>query len=160
MSPPFHRLGTRSYRRALRVAMTIVVVASSVCTTAAHAGTVDVLVFNDRQRYSSVLLQQGRVQLDADWNEEPPGTIKIGQEFGRFHVFFDPNSVVPVVAPGIAGGLAVGAKPDGTLGGDQGITLVVTPGLAVTAFGAEIVYPAFNGQVGADVFRLVVECPV
>jgi hypothetical protein len=54
-----------------------------------------------------------------------------------------------VVAPGIAGGLAVGATPDGTLGGDQGITLVVTPGLAVTAFGAEIVYRAFNGQVVA-----------
>jgi hypothetical protein len=129
--------------------MTIVVVASGIWTTTVRAGTVDILVFNDRPHYSSVLLPQGRVQLDADWNEEPPGIVKRGQEFGRFHIFFDPSSVVPVVAARIAGGLAVGATPDGTLGGDQGITLVVTPGLAVTAFGAEIVYRAFNGQVVA-----------
>jgi hypothetical protein len=38
MPPPFHGLGTRSHRRALRVTTTIVVVASGVRTTAAHAG--------------------------------------------------------------------------------------------------------------------------
>src|SRR2546423_15547212 len=26
--------------------------------------------FNPRRRYSGVLMQQGRVQLDADWNEQ------------------------------------------------------------------------------------------
>jgi hypothetical protein len=67
--------------------------------------------------------------------------------------------VQPVVGAGIVSGLAVGAGPNGTLGGDQGLSLVVTPGLAITAFGTEIAYGPFSGEANSDVFRLVVNCP-
>src|SRR5579864_1198507 len=124
-----------------------------------HADFTDFRTFNDKKAYVGVLLQQGRVQLDADWNEQTDGIIHAGQVFRIFTFEFDPTAVQPVVAPGIVGGLAVGAQPDGTFGGDQGISLVVEPGLALTAFGAEIVYAPFSGDVMPDVFRLVVECP-
>jgi hypothetical protein len=44
-----------------------------------HAGTLDFATFVDRQHYSSVLLQQGRVQLDADFNEEQATAIEQGR---------------------------------------------------------------------------------
>ena len=124
-----------------------------------HADVLDFQIFNTQQAYSAVLLQQGRVQLDADWNEETAGAIHQGQVFGMFSFEFDPAAVQPVVGSGIVSGLAVGAAPDGSFGSDQGISLVVEPGLAVTAFGAEIVYAPFNGEVNSDVFRLIVDCP-
>lgn len=123
------------------------------------AGTLDFETFVDRQHYSSVLLQQGRVQVDADWNEEQEGAIKQGQIFRIFSFSFDPKAVLPVVAPGVVSGLAVGAEPDGTLGGDQGVTLHVTPGLGLTAFGALISFAPFDGEAPADIFRLLVGCP-
>jgi hypothetical protein len=60
---------------------------------------------------------------------------------------------------GIVSGLAVGAKPNGTLGGGQGFSLHVTPGLGITAFGAVITLAPFDGQVPANIFRLIVGCP-
>lgn len=125
-----------------------------------EAGTVDFQVFTDRTHYSAVLLQEGRVQTDADWNEETAGPIAQGQIFKIFKFSFDPQAVLPVVAPGAVTGLAVGAEPNGTLGGDQGFSLHVTPGLALTAFGALIDYGAFDGQGAADIFRLSVDCPI
>jgi hypothetical protein len=64
-----------------------------------------------------------------------------------------------VVGSEIVSGLAIGAAPDGTFHGDQGISLVVDPGLALDAFGREIVYAPLEGHVNADIFRLVVQCP-
>jgi hypothetical protein len=100
--------------------------------------------------------------VDADWNEEESGPIQEGQTFGSFRFFFDPDSVLPEVAPGIVNGLAVGAEPEGTLGGDQGITLEVEPGLALTAFGVEVVYAPFDEQlaIAESTYRLLVECPI
>jgi hypothetical protein len=69
-------------------------------TAPLHAGTLDFQAFNDRQHYSAVLLQQGRVQLDADWNEETAGPIKQGQLFKIFSFSFDPHVVLPVVGSG------------------------------------------------------------
>jgi len=124
-----------------------------------HAGSLDFTTFNDKQHYSAVLLQQGRVQLDADWNEETAGPITQGQRFKIFSYSFDPNVVSPVVGSGIAAGLAVGAEPNGTLGGDQGFSLHVTPGLGLTAFGAVITLAPFDGDLPANVFRLLIGCP-
>ena len=124
-----------------------------------HADSLDFQTFNDRQTYTGVLLQQGRVQLDADWNEETEGAIHQGQAFRIFSFEFDPAAVQPVVGSGIVGGLAVGAAPDGSFGGDQGISLVVEPGLGLTAFGTVIAYGPFSDEVNPDVFRLVVDCP-
>jgi hypothetical protein len=125
-----------------------------------HAGTLDFGAFVDRQHYTAVLLQQGRVSVDADFNEEQQTAIQQGQTFGIFAFGFDPAVVLPVVAPGIVSGLGVGAEPNGTLGGDQGFSLHVTPGLALTAFGAEISFGAFDGATAPDTFRLLVGCPV
>jgi hypothetical protein len=63
------------------------------------------------------------------------------------------------VGAGIVGGLAVGAEPNGTLGGDQGFSLHVTPGLGLTAFGAVISFDAFDGAAPSNTFRLLVGCP-
>ena len=123
-----------------------------------YADPGDFTVFTDRKSYSAVLEQQGRVQTDADWNEETAGAIHQGQVFGIFAFMFDPANVQPVVGYGIVSGLAVGAAPDGTFHGDQGISLVVGPGLALDAFGREIVYGPFDGHMNADIFRLVVQC--
>jgi hypothetical protein len=133
-------------------------IACMLCAIPLCADPSDFSVFNAHDQYSAVLLQQGRVQLDADFNEET--TIHQGQSFGIFSFEFDPAAIQPVVGSGIVGGLAVGAAPDGTFSGDQGISVVVTPGLAITAFGAEIAYAPFEGAVLKDVFRLIVECPV
>ena len=124
-----------------------------------HAGTLDFAAFVDKQHYTAVLLQQGRVQVDADFNEEQETAIKQGQIFKIFSFAFDPKAVLPVVAPGVVSGLAVGAEPDGTLGGDQGFSLHVTPGLGLTAFGALISFGNFDGDARPDIFRLLVGCP-
>ena len=124
-----------------------------------YAAPIGFDTFADRQHYTAVLLQQGRVQVDADFNEEQPGAIEQGQIFRIFSFGFDPVVVLPVVAPGIVSGLGVGAGPNGTLGGDQGLSLHVTPGLGLNAFGAEITFGPFNGVAAAGVFRLLVGCP-
>jgi len=124
-----------------------------------YADPGDFSVFTNKNHYSAVLEQQGRVQTDADWNEETAGAIRQGQVFGIFSFMFDPADVQPVVGSGIVSGLAVGAAPDGTFHGDQGMSLVVKPGLALDAFGREIVYGPYEGHVNADIFRLVVQCP-
>jgi hypothetical protein len=54
----------------------------------------------------------------------------------------------------------VGAEPDGTLGGDQGFSLHVTPGLGLTAFGAVITVAPFDGEtLPGGIFRLLIGCP-
>jgi hypothetical protein len=130
-----------------------------IAATPLLADPADFTVFTDKQSYSAVLLQQGRVQTDADWNEQTAGAIHQGEAFGIFSYKFDPANVQPAVGSGIVSGLAVGAAPDGTFHGDQGISLVVQPGLAIDTFGREIVYGPFEGSANADVFRLIVQCP-
>jgi hypothetical protein len=105
------------------------------------------------------LLQQGRVQVDADWNEEESGPIQDGQAFRIFQFSFDQDAVRVAVGSGVVGGLAVGTEPGGTFEGDQGLSLVVTPGTAITAFGAEIAFAPFDDTVAEGVIRLVVDCP-
>lgn len=124
-------------------------------TGAVHAIHVDFHVFNDRASYSAVLLQQGRVQLDADWYEE--GTIQNDDAFGNFRFVLNADDTALAGVPGIVSGLAIGsASGEGTLGGDDKITLKVTPGTGVTAFGAII---AFDDPSFRNYFRLVLECP-
>ena len=147
------------WNQARRALLALMVTACVLWAAPLHAGTLDFGAFVDRQHYSAVLLQQGRVQLDADFNEEQETAITQGQIFKIFSFSFDPNAVLPVVAPGIVSGLAVGAKPNGTLGGDQGVSLHVTPGLGVTAFGAVISFAPFDGEARPDIFRLLVGCP-
>jgi len=146
--------------RSQKALLTSLAVVCTLWTAPLHAGTLDFQAFNDRQHYSAVLLQQGRVQLDADWNEEAQGPIKQGQLFKIFSFSFDPHVVLPLVGSGIAGGLAVGAAPTGTLGGDQGFSLHVTPGLGITAFGSVITVAPFDGDgLPANLFRLLIGCP-
>lgn len=142
-----------------RALLALVAVACLLWAAPLHAGTLDFGAFVDRQQYTAVLLQQGRVQVDADFNEEQETAIQQGQIFKIFSFSFDPNAVLPVVAPGMVSGLAVGAQPNGTLGGDQGVTLHVTPGLGLTAFGALISFGAFDGPAEPNIFRLLVGCP-
>ncbi len=156
---PMSRCAARRRHRALRAAMAFPAIAWTLWAIPLHAGPADFQVFNDRAHYSAVFLQQGRVQVDADWNEAEQGKIQQGQAFGIFRFAFDPAAVQPAVGTGIVGGLAVGAEPDGILGGDQGISLVVTPGAAINGFGVEIALAPFDGLVAGDVFRLVVGCP-
>src|SRR5438093_2677805 len=143
----------------LNATMTLSVIIWMLSAIPLSADPADFTVFTNKTSYSAVLLQQGRVQTDADWNEETEGNIHQGQVFGIFSFMFDAASVQPAVGSGIVSGLAVGAAPDGTFHGDQGVSLVVEPGLALDAFGRELVYGAFEGHVNADVFRLVVQCP-
>ena len=143
----------------LNATMTLSVIIWMLSAIPLSADPADFTVFTNKASYSAVLLQQGRVQTDADWNEETEGNIHQGQVFGIFSFMFDAASVQPAVGSGIVSGLAVGAAPDGTFHGDQGISLVVEPGLALDAFGREIVYGPFEGSVNADIFRLVVQCP-
>jgi hypothetical protein len=140
-------------RRRWNATRVFAVLVAMTCASPAFALRTDFSVFNDKQSYSGVLLQQGRVQVDDDWNEE--GDIQNDQSWGIFRFAFDPSVVRLAGVPGIVSGLAVGS-PDGTLGGDQGVTLRLSPGLGVTAFGANIEFtdPAF-----LDYFRLVVGCP-
>ena len=145
--------------RLRRVILTLSVIAAMLPAIPLHADPADFTAFTDKQSYSAVLLQQGRVQTDADWNEQTAGAIHQGEAFGIFSYKFDPANVQPVVGSGIVSGLAVGAAPDGTFHGDQGVSLDVQPGLALDAFGREIVYGPFEGSANPDVFRLIVQCP-
>lgn len=125
------------------------------CAATAGAGQLDFMVFNDRASYSGVLQQQGRVRVDDDWNES--GEIHEGQSWGPFRFAFDPAVTRLAGTTGIVGGLAIGsATGDGNLGGDQGMTLHLSPGLGLTAFGALIAFedPDFPGD-----FRMTVGCP-
>jgi len=161
MSPSSPLSHSPRRRRTGGPALVLFVVACLLQAEPLHAGSLDFATFNDKQHYSAVLLQQGRVQLDADWNEETAGPITQGQRFKIFSYSFDPNAVLPVVGSGIAGGLAVGAEPTGTLGGDQGFSLQVTPGLGLTAFGAVITVAPFDGNdLPTNIFRLLIGCPV
>jgi len=161
MSPSSPLSHSPRRRRTGGPALVLFVVACLLQAEPLHAGSLDFATFNDKQHYSAVLLQQGRVQLDADWNDETAGPITQGQRFKIFRYSFDPNAVLPVVGSGIAGGLAVGAEPTGTLGGDQGFSLQVTPGLGLTAFGAVITVAPFDGNdLPTNIFRLLIGCPV
>ena len=135
-----------------------IVVSALITSIPLYADPTDFTIFTDQQSYSAVLLQQGRVQTDADWNEQATGAIHQSQIFSIFSFAFDPAAVQPVVGSGIVSGLAVGAEPDGALHGDQGISLIVQPGLALDAFGREIVYGPFQGSANADIFRLTIPC--
>jgi len=154
--PPPHGPQRRQSQPAI---LALLAVASTLWADPARAGTLNFEAFTDTQHYTGVLLQQGRVQLDADWNEETAGPIAQGLRFKIFNFSFDPTAVLPVVGSGIAGGLAVGAGPNGALGGDQGFSLHVTPGLGLTAFGAVITVGPFNGDLPANIFRLLIGCP-
>ena len=147
-------------RLALNATMTLsVIIIWMLAAIPLFADPADFTVFTNKASYVAVLLQQGRVQTDADWNEQTAEAIHQGQIFGIFSFDFDAAAVQPVVGSGIVSGLAVGAAPDGSFHGDQGISLVVRPGLALDAFGREIVYGPFKGTANADVFRLLVQCP-
>jgi hypothetical protein len=90
----------------------------------------------------------------------PRGPSSKASLFKIFTFSFDPNVVLPVVGSGIAGGLAVGAEPSGTLGGDQSFSLHVTPGVGITAFGTVITVAPFDGDdLPANPFRLLIGCP-
>jgi hypothetical protein len=139
----------------LKWAGILAVVLGTFWPQSAFAIHIDFSVFNDHASYSGVLLQQGRVALDADWNET--GAIQNGQPWGDFRFVFDPGSAALAGTQGIVGGLAVGsASGNGTLGGDQGFTLNLSPGLGVTAFGAIV---SFDDPSFLDFFRLIVNCP-
>ena len=143
----------------LKTAMALSAIVWTMPAIPLRADPADFTVFTNKQSYSGVLLQQGRVQTDADWNEQTTGAIHQGQIFEIFSFMFDPANVQPAVGSGIVSGLAVGAAPDGSFHGDQGISLVVQPGLALDAFGREIAYGPFEGSAHADIFRLIVQCP-
>src|SRR5437879_601040 len=156
---PIYRRAGDPRRLILKATMTLSVIIWVLAAIPLYADPGDFTVFTNKEKYVAVLLQQGRVQTDADWNEQTAGAIHQGQIFSIFSFNFDAAAVQPVVGSGIVSGLAVGAAPDGTFHGDQGISLDVQPGLALDAFGREIVYGPFNGAANADVFRLVVQCP-
>jgi hypothetical protein len=126
------------------------------CAGSVHAMPVDFQVFNDRASYSAVLRQQGRAQLDADWNEE--GAIQNGQAFGNFQFALGPRASALAGGRGIVSGLAIGSASaeDATFGADDNVTLKVTPGTGVTAFGAVI---AFDDPRFRNYLRLIVDCP-
>jgi hypothetical protein len=146
-------------RRLILNGMASIAIACMLSAIPLYGDPADFQIFNDKASYTGVVLQQGRVQTDADWNEETAGAIQQGEVFGIFSYDFDPAVVLPVVGSGIVSGLAVGAEPDGAFHGDQGISLVVKPGLALDTFGREIVYGPFEGEATSDIFRLIVECP-
>jgi hypothetical protein len=141
-----------------RISMVCGVAILSLWSAPTAASPIGVQTFHDRASYNSVLLQQGRVPLDQDWNEEEQTEILQGQLFGTFSFQFDPAVVQPVVGAGIVSGLAVGAEPDGRLKGDQGLSLVVTPGVGLTSFGTEIVLAPFETALINNVFQLIVGC--
>lgn len=62
--------------------------------------------FDQRKQYVGVLLQQGRVLTDADWNEQVDLTRHRHQQTSR-------DVVGPAGAPRDGGGFAVGVTPDG-----------------------------------------------
>ena len=149
----YHECACSRWRfKAARILTVLIGLAGSGPAFAIHG---DFSVFNDRRSYSAVLLQQGRVQVDADWNEQ--GAIENGRSWGIFQFAFDPSVIRLAGTRGIVGGLAVGsATGDGTLGGDQEVTLHLSPGVGITAFGTII---AFEDPTLIDYFRLLVGCP-
>lgn len=92
--------------------------------------------FNPRRRYSSVRMQQGRVQLDADWNEQ----IDVQEYHSRTQAI---DVIGPCGAPKLGGGFQVGIAPGGadlTLSAGRfyvdGILCEIPqePAVAITAF--------------------------
>ncbi len=79
-----------------------------------HGGDLTRSTFDAARRFSGVRLQQGRVQLDADWNEQ----LDIAAHRDRAHVV---DTVGPNGVPKSGGGFAVAVSPDG---GD----LLLSPG--------------------------------
>src|SRR4029453_12265126 len=61
--------------------------------------------YQPRKHYRSVLMQQGRVQLDADWNEQ----LDIDQ---HFHETAVTDALGPSSVPDSGGGFRVDARPD------------------------------------------------
>ncbi len=50
--------------------LAIVAAACALWAAPRHAGPLDFFAFVDREHYTAVLLQQGRVQLDADFTHD------------------------------------------------------------------------------------------
>src|SRR6516164_60604 len=63
--------------------------------------------FDRTKHYRSVLMQQGRVQMDADWNEQ----LSIDQHVGRTTT---KDIVGPSGVPVAGGGFRIDTKPDGS----------------------------------------------
>ena len=64
------------------------------------------LTFDKNKHYSGVLMQQGRVQVDADWNEQ--------QAIHRHRVETETQDILgPSGAPIADGGFEIGVTPDG-----------------------------------------------
>jgi hypothetical protein len=122
-----------------------------------YADLADFTVFTDKASYSGVLLQQGRVQTDADWNEQTAGAIHQGQTFGIFSYKFDGAALQPVVGSGIAVVWPLARRRRNLSRADQIRWLW---NLAWHSMLWEGGRPApFEGHVNADIFRLVVQCP-
>src|SRR5947209_11013243 len=63
-------------------------------------------IFDPRKHYSGVLMQEGRVQLDADWNEQ--------LDIGRYRTQTETQDVIgPSGAPLNGGGFAIGIVTGG-----------------------------------------------
>jgi hypothetical protein len=130
----------------------VVVLGALALSQPAHAGNFQ--VFDARSSYTGVLLQQGRPQLDSDWNES--GAIAKGDRFGDFSFDFGPEVQLAGVQ-GFAGGLAIGsALNQRGLGGDQGFGLVATAAGGVSAFGVTV---AYQDPSVRNYFRISIGCP-
>ncbi len=65
------------------------------------------LTFIEKKHYSAVLMQQGRVQVDADWNEQ--------QAINRHRVETEARDVIgPCGVPQSGGGFKIASTPDGS----------------------------------------------
>src|SRR5438552_14297990 len=62
--------------------------------------------YKPAKRFNSVRMQQGRVQLDADWNEQLDIQAHLDRTAGL-------DLIGPCGAPEIGGGFKVGVTPDG-----------------------------------------------
>src|SRR6478735_6933381 len=70
--------------------------------------------FDRKKHYSGVLMQQGRVQLDADWNEE--------LDIEQYRIFTETKDVIgPAGVPKKNGGFKITLSADGT-------DLIIAPG--------------------------------
>ena len=79
-----------------------------------HGGDLTRSTFDPSQHFSGVRLQQGRVQLDADWNEQ----LDIATHRDRADIV---DTVGDDGAPKHGGGFERGGQPDG-------IDLLLSPG--------------------------------
>src|SRR6266851_5474261 len=94
------------------------------------------LTFNELKHYSGVQMQQGRVQLDADWNEE----IDIIDH--RWRATLE-DAVGPTGAPKVAGGFLVDQ-----ISGSGGPDLSLSPGrIYVDGILCELDAPFLDGTV-------------